>query len=65
MQCVDLNGDDLIDSTDVILIKSHILSIKVLRGNFFQAGDIDANGKIDSIDYIFIKRHLLGISKLG
>ncbi|MBQ7646286.1 MAG: dockerin type I repeat-containing protein, partial [Clostridia bacterium] len=57
----DINGDEMVDATDIILLKRHILSAAFLAGDMFSAGDIDGNCKIDSTDYLRLKRMMLGV----
>ena len=57
----DTDGNGVVDTTDIIIIKRHILNIKLLSDEFFAAADLDNNGKIDSTDYIIEKRIILGL----
>ena len=57
----DPSGDGKITSQDYIMIKNHILKIRILEGNAAKAADVNGDGKISSQDYIMIKNHILGI----
>ncbi|TYQ18322.1 UNVERIFIED_CONTAM: dockerin type I repeat protein [Acetivibrio alkalicellulosi] len=62
----DLNGDELIDSTDVILLRRYIFEILNFtddreRKLFVTAADINGDGEVDSTDYILLKRFILEI----
>jgi hypothetical protein len=58
----DVDSNGIIDSTDYINIKRHILKIHTLENDYEKAADIDKSGKIDSTDYIAVKRNILEIS---
>lgn len=57
----DLNGDNLINSTDYTLLRRHILDISRLTGQALANADVDASGKIDSTDYQLMRRYILDI----
>ncbi|HEX9063225.1 MAG TPA: dockerin type I domain-containing protein [Clostridia bacterium] len=57
----DVNGDGKINSTDLSLLKRHLLKVSELSGNAFISADIDSNGNVNSKDYSYLKRHLLGL----
>ncbi|TYQ15669.1 UNVERIFIED_CONTAM: endoglucanase Cel9W [Acetivibrio alkalicellulosi] len=62
----DLNGDGLINSTDVILLRRYILEILNFsnaseRDLFVTAADINGDGAVNSSDYILLRRFILEI----
>ncbi|TYQ12844.1 UNVERIFIED_CONTAM: subtilisin family serine protease [Acetivibrio alkalicellulosi] len=59
----DLNGDDRIDSTDIVLLRRYILGIinEFPYPEGINAADVNADGVIDSSDYILLRRYLLGL----
>ncbi|TYQ18193.1 UNVERIFIED_CONTAM: arabinoxylan arabinofuranohydrolase [Acetivibrio alkalicellulosi] len=57
----DLNGDGKIDSTDVILLRRHLLDITPLTETALLNADLNKDGRIDSTDYALIRRYILGI----
>lgn len=58
----DPSGDGKITSMDYVLVKNHILKVKLLSGDALKAADVNGDGKITSMDYVLIKNHILGIS---
>ncbi len=52
----DLNGDKLIDSIDLALMKKCVLE----NNQSIKAADLDGSGSVDAIDYSLIKKYLLG-----
>ncbi|HEX9062710.1 MAG TPA: CotH kinase family protein [Clostridia bacterium] len=61
VSCGDLNGDGKIDSSDISLLKRHLLRSSLLTGNALKAADVNLDGKVNSADYSLIKRLLLGL----
>ncbi|TYQ12695.1 UNVERIFIED_CONTAM: GH35 family endo-1,4-beta-xylanase [Acetivibrio alkalicellulosi] len=57
----DLNGDGNIDSTDVALLRRHLLNITPLSETARSNADINKDGRIDSTDYVLMRRYILGI----
>ncbi|TYQ12928.1 UNVERIFIED_CONTAM: endoglucanase [Acetivibrio alkalicellulosi] len=55
----DLNGDGLVNSTDAILMRRHILEISVDIN--LQAADVNRDGVVNSTDYILLRRYILEI----
>lgn len=60
----DVNGDKRISAADYVMVKNHILKIKLLNGDSAKAADVNKDGKISSADYVMIKNHILGIQLL-
>lgn len=56
----DINGDGLINSTDLLRVRQHLLGKKVLDGAYFLASDINYDNTINSTDLLRIRQHLLG-----
>ncbi|HEX9062728.1 MAG TPA: cellulase family glycosylhydrolase [Clostridia bacterium] len=54
----DIDGNGKVNSTDLSLLKRHILSISTLPD--IKVGDLDGDGKITSKDYSMLKRIILG-----
>ncbi|TYQ18344.1 UNVERIFIED_CONTAM: GH35 family endo-1,4-beta-xylanase [Acetivibrio alkalicellulosi] len=57
----DLNGDGLINSSDAVLLRRHILEIIELDSNAKKAADLNGDGVIDSTDFILLRRYILEI----
>ena len=51
----DVNGDGLINSTDVTAHKAHVRSVARLVNYFLTAGDYNNDGKVNTLDYVRIK----------
>ena len=59
----DVSGDGIVDSTDYICLKRHILRINgsILSGAYLKAGDMNGDSKISATDYLRLKRYFLGM----
>jgi len=57
----DVDGNGIINITDLAAIKAHLLDIFVLSGANLEAGDIFTTGSISISDLVAIKKHLLAI----
>ena len=56
----DVNSDGKISPTDYVLIKNHIMQIKILeKDNEKKAADVNKDGKISPTDYVLIKNHIM------
>lgn len=53
----DLNGDGNINSTDLSLMKRHLLEITTISDITY--ADLNSDGKVNSSDYSLLKRYLL------
>ena len=56
----DVNGDGKVNSQDYILIRKHILGIK-LTGDRLKRADVNNDNSINSKDYIIIRKIILGV----
>ncbi len=56
----DVNGDGLINITDMLSVKSHILGKSTLTGAEALAADISGDGNINITDVLQVKAHILG-----
>ena len=58
----DINFDDKIDITDVILLKRHLIAENrtnwILTGDNLEAADMNENGKVDISDLLLLKREV-------
>ena len=55
----DANGDGKISSSDYVLIKNHIMGIKLLDEASKKMADYNGDGKITSSDYVLIKNYIM------
>jgi peptidoglycan/xylan/chitin deacetylase (PgdA/CDA1 family) len=55
----DLNGDGSIDSTDLSLLKRHILNKNKLTGTNLANADVNSDNSVDSTDLTLVKRYIL------
>lgn len=56
----DVNNDGKISPTDYVLVKNHIMQIKLLQtDNEKKAADVNKDGKISPTDYVMIKNHIM------
>lgn len=60
----DVNGDDEIDTKDLISIRRYMVSLEVPEFNVL-AADINGDGVIDTKDLILIRRYIAGYSGTG
>ena len=57
----DIDGNGVIDITDVIRMKRAMLNLDKLFLAYFKAADFDNSSAIDTTDYIALKKLILGI----
>ena len=57
----DLNSDGSIDSTDLQLLKRHLLRKSLLTGTSLSNADVNRDGSVDSTDCTLLKRYILRI----
>ncbi len=57
----DLNNDGKINSTDLSVIKRHILDISTIPASNITAADLNGDGSVNSADYSLLKRYILGL----
>ncbi len=56
----DVNNDGKISPTDYVLIKNHIMQVKLLQTDIEKkAADVNKDGKISPTDYVLIKNHIM------
>lgn len=60
----DVNGDENIDSSDLLKIRQHLIGVKKIEGNFLVAADVNKDGNVDSSDLLKVRQHLIGIKKI-
>ena len=64
VQLGNVNGDDVIDLYDYILVKREIMNTIDLTAEQLEAADVNGDDVIDLYDYILIKRHIMGTYKI-
>ncbi|OJU09470.1 MAG: hypothetical protein BGN88_10120 [Clostridiales bacterium 43-6] len=60
----DINNDGKIDLVDLLLLKMHVLKIKITTGDSAVAADVNQSGKIDCVDFVTMKKHVLKINSI-
>ena len=55
----DVNGNNMLDPADYVLIKNHIMGIKSLTTDQQKIADYNQNGEIDPADYVLIKKEIM------
>ena len=59
----DINGDGQVNSTDLLLLKRHIIAGSktewILTGDKFKMGDINSDEKINATDLLLLKRKIV------
>lgn len=59
----DLNGDTLVNVTDLIILKRHIIAGSktdwILTGNTLKLADLNNDGDVNITDIIVLKRKIL------
>lgn len=57
----DINGDGVVDVTDVVLSMQHILGLIQLQAEQQKAADVNGDGAIDVSDVVLIMQRVLGL----
>lgn len=57
----DINLDGNIDSTDLTVLKRHVLRINILTGQQYDNADVNSDANVDSTDVTLLKRYILKI----
>ena len=59
----DLNTDNVVDVTDLIILKRHVIAGSktewILTGNALTMADINGDGNVDITDILYLKREIL------
>ena len=57
----DVNGDGSIDSSDLQMLKRHLLRKSLLTGTNLLNADVNRDGSVDSTDCTLLKRYILRV----
>ncbi|MBQ8966890.1 C39 family peptidase [Ruminococcus sp.] len=61
----DVNGDDEVNVTDVMVTAAHVKGIRALEGESFSAADTDGDGEVTVTDLMRLAAQVKGIRPLG
>ena len=61
----DVNGDEVVDKFDYILVKRYVMSTFTFDAAQMTAADVNKDGVVDKFDYILVKRHVMGTYTIG
>jgi ABC-type glycerol-3-phosphate transport system substrate-binding protein len=62
--CGDVDGSGVVNSTDILKVKSHCIGSDTLEDAYMIAADADGDGKIGSTDSLRVKGHFVGYYNL-
>lgn len=60
VQVGDVNEDNVVNGTDLELLKKHVLGIESLYGNKYLAADINNDGELNSLDVLQLNKYING-----
>ena len=60
----DINGDGLINSTDLLKIRQHLIGPSKLSGEYFNAANVTKDNVLNSTDLLRIRQHLIGTKSI-
>ena len=55
----DATGDGVVNISDMLMVKKHLLGMTTLSGAYFKAGDMDLDSKLSITDFLKIKAEIL------
>jgi len=61
----DINGEGKVNSTDLTILRSHILKTKLIAPAYQAAADVNRDGKVNSTDLTIMKRHILRLKTIS
>lgn len=56
-----MDGNDIIDVTDLSIVSLAVIGDKVLTAEQIKAGDINENGKVDLADLARLRQYISGV----
>ena len=60
----DVNGDEIINSADMLWIQGHTKGVK-LEGTAFTAADVNRDGVVNSTDMVMLQNHIKGGAQIA
>lgn len=60
----DVNGDGKLNAKDLIILKTHLKSVKVLTGAYALAADVDGSKTVNALDALRVKAKLVNLDDI-
>ena len=57
----DVNGDGMINITDLVMLRRHLAGVAPLKGKNLQAADLNEDGSVNITDLVILRQKLAGV----